>query len=92
MDVISLIKALQDAVAKAQALGQAQLAAHSKMVATISAAKAQFEAVEKAAKAEFQTADKAYHEAKVAVDGLKTQVNDALGGLLAAADARVRIG
>jgi predicted nucleic acid-binding Zn-ribbon protein len=92
MDVMDLLKSLQAAVAEAQTREKAQQAAHSKMTATVAAAKAQYEAVAKSAEAEFQAANQAYQDAKVAVERLKANANEALGGLFAAADARVRIG
>lgn len=92
MDVMELLKTLSSAVADAQAAEKAQQAAHSKMSATIAAAKAQFDAVESAARAEFQQANQTYQDAKVAVERLKGQANESLGGLFAAGDSRVRQG
>ena len=92
MEVMDLLKSLQDAVAKAQEKEKAQQAAHAKMTAAVSEAKAKYDAVEKAASAEFAAANAAYQDAKVAVERLKAQTHDALGGLFSAADARVRMG
>ena len=92
MDIISLLQTVSAAVMEAKTKEADARDAHAKMTAELDAAKADYDAIVARATAEFSEANTAYLDAKVSVDRLKAQVNEALGNAFAPADSRVRMG
>lgn len=92
MDMIKEFQEISDAVSDAQTKGDAAQVAYANLQAVTAKAEADFAATVGAAKAAYEQANDEYKDAKEAVSRLKQKVNDALGGLFASTDSRLRMG
>ena len=92
MDIIELLKTVSAAVEDAKGKETAALSASQHLEAVKAEAQAAYDQAVGAAEQAHRDAEAAYRDAQVAGQRLKAQANDALGGIFAPADPRVRMG
>ncbi len=92
MEILELVQTVSVAVAEAKTKADAALKAQQHLEAVKADAKKKYDAAVEKAQEAADSASAASRDANVAGQRVKAELNEALGGLFAPVDTRVRIG